>query len=248
MEPATRIQFGRDLAARLRDRYGAVILLFGMLGSSARGEATEWSDVDLLAVTTDATIASRTLIYQGAPVVLHVISEADLTAALRKPGLSWPYWMGVLAEVRPLLGDRAAVARWQALGTELDDTEFQQAVEPLLPELVFESYGRIRSSAARNNRRDAAHAAVEVIYELRTALCLLNRRYVTRDYFAGIEQTFAFRLQPDDYPTLVTQLWDAHELEAIVPPAGKLMAAYWRLLAACGLNIPNYQRVNDLPL
>lgn len=249
MDHAERSKLARALTARLVAEHGDAILLGGVYGSAARGDDTEWSDLDLLYVVRDgAPLRGRTFLFQGAPVVLNVIGRGELEGELRAPGPAWPYWMGVLDAIKPLAGDPALIKGWMALGQSLDDTAFRLAVEPHLPALVLESYGRIRSCAARNNGRDAPYAAIEVLDELQTALCLLNRRWVTRGCFAGLEQTFAFPLRPQGWEQLAPQLWDARELGAIVTLAGTLMGAYWRLLAACGMMVQNYQTVESVPL
>jgi len=249
MEQTERLKLARALAARLVAAHGAAILVGGVFGSVARGEETAWSDLDLLYVVRDgAELRGRTFVFQGAPVVLNVVAQGELEAMLREPGPAWPYWMGVLDALKPLAGERAHLQRWRELGQHLDDSAFRLAVERHLPALALESYGRIRSCAARNNPRDAAHAAIEVLYEIRTALCLLNRRWVSRDYYAGLEQTFAFPLRPHGWEQLAPQLWDARELDAIATVAGTLMGAYWRLLAASGMMVQNYQTVESVPL
>jgi hypothetical protein len=249
MDHAERNKLARALTARLVAEHGDAILLGGVFGSAARGDDTEWSDLDLLYVLREGTaLRGRTFLFQGAPVVLNVLTQAELEASLRAPNPSWPFWMGVLDVLRPLAGDVGHLRRWMELGQSLDDTAFRVAVEPHMPGLVLESYGRIRSSAARNNQRDAAHAAIEVLYEMKTALCLLNRRWVTRDYFAGLEQSFAFPLRPQGWEQMAPQLWDARELGAIVAVAGTLMGAYWRLLASCGMMVQNYQTVESVAL
>lgn len=249
MDHAERIKLAHAISARLADKHGDAILAGGVFGSAARGDDTEWSDLDLLYVVRAGTpLHSRCFIFQGAPVVLNAIAEPELEANLRAPGPRWPYWMGVLDVLQVQVGDAARPRRWMELGQSLDDTSFRIAVEGHLPGLVFESYGRIRSSAARGNRRDAAHAAIEVLYEMQTAICLLNRRWVTRDYYAGLEQSFAFPLRPDGWEWLAPRLWDAAELNEIVTVAGSLMGAYWRLLASTGMMVQNYQTLESFEL
>lgn len=249
MDHPTRNKLAHALAARLTALYGDQIMLVGAFGSLTRGEDTPWSDLDMLVITRPgAGIASRTFIYQSIPVVLNTVDQVELEASLARPGPRWPYWMGVLDVLQTLAGDQAQIRRWQDLGLSLDDQAFRAAAVAYLPGLVFESYGRIRSCAARKNERDAPMAAIEVIFEICTALCLLNRRWVTRDYYTGIEQSFSFALRPQDYEQLVSQLWVAHELDQIVALAGALVASYWRLLASCAMTPQNYQTLESLPL
>lgn len=249
MDTAARAQLAREIAEHMVARHGDAILLGGVFGSAARGDDTPFSDLDMLFVTRDgAGIAGRSLLFKHVVISLRVVAADELEAQLRGPGADWPFWMGVLEAVRPLVGDPAHIERWRAMGLELDGPTFLARAACHLPGLVLESYGRIRSCAARNNPRDARAAALEVVYELQRALCLLNRRWVTRDYSAGIVQSSAFPLRPEGYEELAPRLLDAHDLNEIVTVAGQLVAAYWRLLAACQMTIQNYQRVEDLPL
>lgn len=248
MENVNRRSLARSLAEHLHIHYGAQVLLVGVYGSAARGNDTPWSDLDLLVVgTADLRFSERTLLIQSMPVHLAYFSEPELLTILDQPGLRWPETMGVLSTVQPLVGDPAQLVRWRERGQSHSEAVFRTNLERLLPGLVFESYGRIRSCGARNNWHDAGHAAIEVLYEMHTALCLLNQRWVTHGYYAGFSEAFAFPLLPADYALLVPQLWEARELNQIVTLAGELVSNYWRLLTQCGLNVSNYQTVASVP-
>jgi kanamycin nucleotidyltransferase len=249
MDTSARIAIARTLAQRLQAQFGAQLLFAGVYGSAARGDDTPWSNLDMFVVgQAEMRFSERTYLIRSMPVHLEYISEPELCAALDRPTLRWPYLMGVLDAVQPILGADGLVQRWLERGQAPAEAAFRTALEQALPGLVFESYGRIRSCGARHNWQDASHAAIEVLYEIKTALCLLNRRWVTRDYYAGFEQSFAFPLRPAGYEQLVPQLWEARELNTIVTVAGELVSAYWRLITTCGLNVPNYQTVESVPL
>ena len=249
MDHTEKLSLAHDLAARMGEKHGDALLVGGLIGAVARGDDTSFSDLDMVFVARAGSgVEGRFLLFQGVPVHLIVADAAELEAELRGPGLSWPYWMGVLEVLQPMLGDPAHLQRWRSLGMASDAQTFRVTVERLLPALALESYGRIRSCGLRRNARDAPALALELVYELKTALCLLNRRWVTRDYFAGVEQSFRFPLIPAGYAELALRLLDARELEVIVDLAGQLMAAYWRLLAVEGAVVQNYQKLEQLPL
>lgn len=240
-------QLAKALAADLVARYGDGVRLVGLCGSAARGEATPWSDIDLVVVTRAGTpLQSQSRMLQGLVVSMGVIGEGELEALLREPGLRWPFWMGQIDALEMLAGDPQRVRQWRDLGLSSPEAAFHRALERALPDLVFESYGRIRSCAARRNDWDLAPAAHEVLLEMKTALCLLNRRWVTRDYYHGLAQSFDWPLRPLGWEELAPKLWMARELEPTVALAGELVASYWKLLASCGLNMPNYQTVEQI--
>lgn len=249
MEHASRIKLAQDLAGLMGARHGEALFVGGVFGSAARGDDTPFSDLDMLFVVRDGTaVASRSFIVKDSPVNLKVVTAGELEATLAGPGVDWPFWMGVLEALRPLVGDARHLARWRELGLALDPQTFLARAALHLPGLVFESYGRIRSCAVRHNERDAFPAALEVVYEIQQALCLINRRWVTRDYSAGLEQSFAFPLRPAGYEDLAPRLLAARELSEIVMLAGQLVAAYWRLLVSQSMTVPNYQQADELPL
>jgi kanamycin nucleotidyltransferase len=229
--------------------YPGEILLAGVIGSTARGEDTEWSDLDLVVVTTsDSSFREQTHIVRGIAVVISVLNRADLEQVLHHPDLQWPYLMGVLSALRVLQGDAALVQAWLAIGKALPRRTLHMALSRHLPELVFESYGRVLSCGRRRDEFTVLHAVIEVLYEMKTALCLLNARWVTHDYYRGFEEVFDFEHLPRDYAQLVPALWQERDLDRIITLAGTLMNNYWQLLTGMGLNIANHQSVASIPL
>lgn len=244
-----RFALARTFCARMMQRYMEQIIVGGVYGSTASGMDTRWSDLELLFVVADGSgIATRPLLYRGVAVGLHAIEQATLEELLREPSAAWPYWMGVLSALRVLHGEAWRVAAWLRMGQSVSRERFRLGLANALPALVFESYGRILSCQARGNADDIGCAAIEVLLEMRTALCLLNRRWATHDYFQGIAETFAFPHVPFGYAELATALWRAHGIEEIVPAARALMESYLHLLTEEGFSHTGYQAMDEVAL
>ena len=248
MKHEERWQIAVQLVERIAQVYPGQLLLGGVYGSTSRGTDTEWSDLELLIVVEDGCQAQgRHLLLRGTVVGYRVYRRSELEEIVRTPSLKWPFHMGVLSVLKPLYGDPALIKEWLALGQSAPDEKFRAALVEALPDLVYESYGRIMSCRERGNARDITHAAIEVIYEMRQALCLLNRRWVTHDYFEGIRDSFSFPKLPAGYVTLVTALWDVRDIETTVWVATELVNNYSYLLRAEGVVAPMYESIADLP-
>lgn len=232
--------------------YGAYpkqILLGGVYGSTARGTDTPWSDLELLFVAEDGSgLQTRELLYKGTAVGLYVIQQGELEKHLTEPTLHWPFWMGVLSVLRVLQGDPGQVQSWLALGQSVPEHRFRQTLEQHLAGLVVESYGRIHSCRERGNHEDIYCAVLEVLFEMRQALCLLNRRWVTHDYYQGLLESFDFPKLPQNYVHLAPALWQAREVEEIVPLAEELYGHYWEFLSREGLHGRDYQQADEVSL
>jgi len=137
---------------------------------------------------------------------------------------------------------------WLRLGQAVPPEKFKAALEAALPGLVVESYGRILSCRQRGNVLDIWPAVLEVLDERKQALCLLNRRWVTHDYYQGLVDTLDFPKLPEGYRELVPTLWTARTIEQIVPLATRLVENFWRLLDAEGIHVLDCQSVEGIPV
>jgi len=249
MEHEERIQLAQNLCARMVARHPGAILLGGVYGSTARGTDTWWSDLEMLFVVRDGSkVEGKEFLYHGAAIGYQVIEQPKLEEWLTNPSLKWPFWMGVLSVLKVLHGDPEQVRAWLRLGQSVPAERFREALEASLPGLVGESYGRILSCQERGNTQDIGCAVIEVLFEMNQALCLLNQRWVTHDYYQGLLDAFSFPKLPEGYRDLVPTLWSARDVDAIVPLAETLVRNFWQLLADEGIEIKNYHAVEDLPL
>jgi hypothetical protein len=202
----------------------------------------------LFVVQDGSQVKGQHLLYRGIAVGYQVIQQHGLETILTSPSLEWPFHMGMLHVLHVLHGDSALIQTWLRMGEAVPDQQFRAALETALPSLVVESYGRIMSCRERGNTRDIGIAAIEVLLEMNLALCLLNRRWVTHDYYQGLVDAFSFPKLPEDYAKLAPMLWEAREIEEIAPLAQQLMANYWSLLAGEGVRVADYHTIDDILL
>ena len=249
MESAERFQLAQDLCARLVACYPGEVILGGLFGSTAQGTDTAWSDLEMLFVVQDGSkAAGKHLIYRDIAVGYEIFEQSKFEHVLGNPTAAWPFWMGVLSILKVLYGNPEQVNTWLRLGQSVSPEKFHHTLRRILPELVLESYGRILSCRERNNTADIGCAVIEVLLEMNVALCLLNQRWVTHDYYQGIIDACSFSKLPQDFKKLAPALWTASDVEEIVRLAQTLVNNFWQLLADEGLQINNYQDVADLPL
>ncbi len=186
--------------------------------------------------------------FKGLRWGIEFISNPPWRPSSTRPSAKWPFHMGVLSVLQVLQGDPALIDEWLAKGRGLPEDRFYQALEELAPSLVLESYGRIHSKYIQGAVADILPAIIEVLFEMAIALCLLNQRWCTHDYYAGLVDTFAFPRLPEGYADLVPKLYRARHPEEILSLADMLVNSYRRFLAQEGIKVPDYLRVLDIPV
>lgn len=243
------MQLAQNLCTRMVAKYPEDIILGGVYGSTAQGTDTRWSDLEMLFVVRDGSkVEGKEFLYRGTAIGYQVIEQSKLEELLTSPSIKWPFWMGVLSVLKVLHGDPEQVRAWLRLGQSVPAERFRAALEASLPGLVVESYGRILSCWERGNTQDIGCAVIEVLFEMNQALCLLNQRWVTHDYYQGLVDAFSFPKLPKGYQELVPVLWAAREVDEIVSLAKTLVRNFWQLLADEGIKVRDYHAVEDLPL
>ncbi|MBI5000328.1 MAG: nucleotidyltransferase domain-containing protein [Euryarchaeota archaeon] len=250
MDHSTRHRLAKGICSRVVGKYPGQVVLCGLYGSTARGDDTEWSDIEMYFVTKKGCrLRTRHFIFNDVQVYAGAITENTLLGILGAPSYKWAFWMGVLDVTETLHGESKKVKAWMAVGKAVPEAKFKKALSEILSddELV-ESYGRIMSCRERGNARDAHLAVVEVLYEMRNALCLLNRGWVMHDYYNGLEDTFRFAKLPRGWKSIVPRIWAARDLDEVAHLAERLMESFMELMAKEGIERHVYRELSEIPL
>ncbi len=244
-----RRQLAQALCDRMVAQYGDQVLLGGLYGSSARGTDTPWSDLEMLFVVAEGNQAQgQHFLYRGTAVGYRVYRQGELEDLISRPGPKWPFHMGMLDTLQVLHGDPDRVQGWLELGRTLPRERFLAALEKHLPGLVVESHGRLHSSLQRGELEVLRPSVLEVLFEMKTALCLLNQSWTTHDYYRGLEDTFAFSRLPEGYVELVPALYMAPDPPTILALADQLVASFWRLVDSEGIRVRDYNLAAGIPV
>lgn len=253
MEHKDRMRCAQELCSRLVEKYKEGIILCGVYGSTAQGLDVDRSDLEmLLVIRDDCEARGQHLLYRDIAVGYMVVARSRLEELLANPSLEgacgWPFYMGVLNVLKVLWGERSQVDAWLKIGEEVPYAAFREALEDHLPQLIVESYGRIFSCRERGNQDDWYCAVLEVLFEMRDALCLLNRSWVTHDYMQGMMDTLRFPLLPRRYEEVLLALWRARDIDQAIPLAQELVENFRQLLSEEGIKLRVYDAVSGIPV
>jgi kanamycin nucleotidyltransferase len=250
MKHDERMNLAEFISTRMIAKYSSDIVLSGISGSTARGTDTPWSDLELLFVVRGGSkVEARHFLFRGTAVGRVAIEQGALEKQITSPDSGWEYWMGVLSYLKVLHGDPEQVQAWLRMGQSVPAKRFRESLEASLSWLVHEPYGRILSCSERRNTQDVSSAVMELLSDIKLALCLFNQRWITHKTYRGIVDTFSFPKLPEGYREIVPVLWSARNLDEIVPLAETLVRNFWQFLANEGVRSPvDYQRVDDIPL
>lgn len=251
MDHKERMTLAQTVCDRFVGQYKDDVIIGGVYGSAAKGSDTEWSDLEMLFIVQDRCKAkSQQFLYRGIAVSYSVLKQKKLEKILIHPALEgdmgWPFYMGVLSIIKILQGEQAQVDAWLKMGKDVPYAAFKKVLEKELPGLVNESYGRILSCKARNNMDDWYCAVLEVLFEMRDALCLLNKSWTTHDYYQSLVDTFKFPKLPQRYKEIVPLLWRAKDIDEAIVLVMELKENFQKLLKQEGIKVKEHTQFSTL--
>lgn len=141
--------------------------------------------------------------------------------------------MGILSSTMVLYGESEYLHALLHTGQSVPATEFLDMLEDSVSWIVHEPFGRIKSCALRRNSYDIGNAVVDVLADMRGALCLLNQRWTTHSHktYQGFVDTFDFEKLPEGYREIVPLLLGQQkDIDQIVELATTLVEDFWELL------------------
>jgi kanamycin nucleotidyltransferase len=244
-----RLELAKAICSQMLHTYEEQVIIGGVYGSTATDSNTPWSDLEMwFVVRDDCEAKGKHFLFRDIPVGYRVYKRNELEHIITHPSVRWPFHMGVLSVLKLLFGDPDILSSWLEMGWSVPKSTFYIALEEMLPGLVFESYGRIHSSAIRREEHTLLPAILEVLFEMLTALCLLNQSWITHDYYAGLAESFEFPKTPRDYEHIVPALYAARSFKIAVSLADELVSNFKDLLAEEGIRIFIYHSVQEIPM
>jgi len=91
-------------------------------------------------------------------------------------------------------------------------------------------------------------AVLEVLFEMRDALCLLNRSWVTHDYYQGLVDTFQSPKLPQHYKEIVPLLWQVKNIDTAIVLVMELTESFQKLLKDQGIKSTEFGKDPEIPV
>ncbi len=156
---STRLDLARSVAAELCAREGRNLVAVGVFGSVARGDAREFSDVDLLVVVRRKRGRIRTHLRNGTLVTVLQHTPEDSRREVTGPGPWLNDALGGWRSMRALYDPTRLIARLKARARRPTAAQFRESARRALVE-TFEDYGKLRNAVAAGDRDEAREMAL----------------------------------------------------------------------------------------
>lgn len=197
-----RIQAANEIAERILGEYGEQILGIAAYGSLAKGEDTQFSDLELW-IATSGDMPSREVlgIYKGISVELYYGPADEFIEDARQVSPYWPVRADMRRSYLVLYERDDFFERVRKAASELKDEDFIAAAKLLLLR-TRELEGKLRSARSRDDAYGVLAVARQMVFNFALLIGLVNRSYYPSQ--RGMYQlSKEMPLKPTRYPELL---------------------------------------------
>src|SRR5690348_11909306 len=186
MNHQQRLALAQDLTQRILARYGGEGLGIAVYGSGARGEDTEYSDLEMKVITTNAVLQRDVEYVHSSGAKVEINYEPEDTYLLNAGTVGDHWWLTAGQYHNPLViyqrdNEDDVFVRAAAAAAALlrDDAPFKALMAQVMVDELYELMGKIRSAWQRRDEENLRWLGQYFVYCACCYLSLANRVYFT---------------------------------------------------------------------
>jgi kanamycin nucleotidyltransferase len=185
MNHEERLALARDLTQRILAKYGEEVLGVAIYGSVARNEDSEYSDLEMKVVTTNAVAESDVEYVHTSGAKVEINYEPEDTYLANAGTVSDHWWLSAGQYRSQLIiyqrDDGAVFARAAAAAEAVmqDEAQFKRRMAQVIVDELYELMDKIRSAWQRRDEENLRWLGQYFLYCTCCYLSLANRVYFT---------------------------------------------------------------------
>lgn len=213
MEHSERLEVAKEIADKIKKKYGKNIVSIGLCGSTIRNEDKKYSDFELIAITKNKS-GLHEFLYKDVSVTIVYRTLKDTLKIIQDVSESWQAELGNIMEQKILVGDPKISERFRKLIEKIPDKRFIKTGSKLIPSL-FEYVGKIKNAAADNDIGQLNYARYDFIFIALNIVALFNKRYFKKGGFKILDDVKTFPKSPEKFIPLITEIWTSNDIKVV---------------------------------
>jgi len=180
----------------------------GLFGSVARGDDTQWSDLDMMCIVNSMSGKDDLFfMYRKVPVWVEVWSKNYLVEKIRhsEPGPEWPISVNKWFEVTPLYDPHNVFQELRSLIESLSESFYiKGAKESLLNAYLWLT--KIEAAQETGDEMEVREAAHHLAHDLAGYVAYLNRTFYKKGFKSIFKEYKEFKIIPTSYGDAIHKL------------------------------------------
>lgn len=257
MRHEDRVQAAEFLASDLIRHFGKDICVVLLSGSTARGDDSAGSDLDLFVVTRRRLRFRRgsdtgfvRLAFDDVVVVIRFMTFAQAVGFVKKPDVEWPAMARVFIEPTVVAGYsiesiNQVINSCKEAYLSLQSADFARSIEAAMT-LILENRCKMRTGAGFGSLCMVSGGARHMVYMANMLVALINRRFYRHGDCRFLKESAQLPVLPRGFLNLCTLLYEDRGIDSLLAAGERLANGCMELMLDSGYALPVAASVEDL--
>jgi len=237
------LQMAEKIVGYVVEELGDHVKLILVYGSLARGEDTEFSDLDMVVIT-DGAPYHRSFILQERPFEIWSMTLEECEKIITTPSTSWGVATALFFQNRVLYGDQSILDPLKQLYDSLDMQPFIQSCADTLVYFA-EILGKVRSAAKDRDLIYARWASFDLANTVAGMVAMINKKYYLNQWGKHLPEILQCKMLPKGFKRCYQTLWLSSDFEELISTIRHLYAEFEQILRGLGARIPEVKSLRE---
>lgn len=222
------------------DEQAKLILAYG---SGARGEATQFSDLDMLVITESASY-QRAFVLKGRPVEIWSMTLEECRKLITTPSISWCVAIALFFQNKVLYGDESILDQLQNLYHSLD---MQPFIQDCANTLIYfaEILAKVKGAAKNRELIYAKWASFDLANTAAGMVAMINKKYYLNQWGKHLPEILTCKILPRNFEHHYRVLWLSSDFNELIASISHLYTEFERILQKLGARIPKTNSLEE---
>ncbi len=237
------LQMAEEIAGYIVEELGDHVKLILVYGSLARGEATEFSDLDMVVIT-DGASYNRSFVLQERPFEIWSMTLEECEKIITTPSISWGVATALFFRNKVLYGDQSILDQLRRLYDSLDMQPFIQFCAGRL--VVFaDILGKVRNATRSGDLLYARWATHCLANDAAGMVAMINKKYYLNQWGKHLPEILECEILPKDFERCYQILWLCSDFEELISAIQSMYVEFEQILRELGAKIPKVKSLQE---
>jgi len=218
MKKEERIQVVKDIANLLKNKYKNKFVAFGLLGSMAIGDETDFSDIEAVCILKGKNVDKDLhFVYKECYIHIWYGDINSIINGIKEINIDWSAEIGHFNIIRIIAGDKSIARKIKEEIFKIPQKELNKCIENNLP-MLLEDRDKFKSIKLRGgmNLYETESIKFHLINKSNSLLGLLNKSPIAGSGYRSLKWVSKFKKKPRNYIGNINEVIIEKDLDILI--------------------------------
>ncbi|MFA5020421.1 MAG: hypothetical protein WC533_04985 [Candidatus Pacearchaeota archaeon] len=240
----------KDIANLLNIKYKKKFVAFGLLGSMATGDQTEFSDIEAICILKGKNIDKDLhFVYNNKYIHIWYGDLDGIIQGCKEINIDWPAEIGHFKIIKIIEGDKSIIKKIHNEINKISQKKLNRCIENNLPAILEDrdKFKSIRSRAGMN-LYEVNSIKFHLVNKTNSLIALLNKSPIAGSGYRSFKWIYKLRKKPKNYAKDINAIIKEDNLDKLIILVDKFVSNFIKFMNKNKINFKEFDNLRKVEL